>query len=107
MAFSFFINTGLIPIITGADFSKLTELIFGTNSTIYYQIHLVGATQAADIDNFWYTLVGYQILSNLFINAVVPNISALLNVFINNTQGFCQKNCPCCRPSTQAELNEI
>jgi len=36
MAFSFFINTGLIPIITGADFSKLTELIFGTNSTIYY-----------------------------------------------------------------------
>jgi len=53
MALCFYINTALIPVITGGDFSLLTELIFGNNSTIYYYIHQVGIKVAADINGLW------------------------------------------------------
>lgn len=35
MGICFYINTGLIPVITGGNFLALTNLIFGSDSVIY------------------------------------------------------------------------
>lgn len=96
---------GLIPVITGGKFNEIVSIILGSNNVLYQYIDTLGQGNPKDINELWYTIVGFQILSNLFINTIQPNFTALGTVGAANLKGCCFINCNCA--GTQEDLQDL
>eukprot|EP00801_Mesodinium_rubrum_P000447 Mrub_00447.p1 GENE.Mrub_00447~~Mrub_00447.p1 ORF type:complete len:1049 (+),score=163.44 Mrub_00447:160-3147(+) len=72
-----FTNMALIPVLTGYDWDlPVVKALFG--SKVYEVVANFSQANAKDINGIWYQLVGYQLLSNFFLNAITPCITAIL-----------------------------
>lgn len=65
--------------------------VFG--EAMYNEVSNFSKANAADINALWYTIVGYQLLSNLFLNAIQPSVVALIKIIINKIIGACVECC--------------
>jgi len=64
----------------------------------------LGTGNPQDVNELWYSVVGFQILSNLFLNAIIPNIAAIGTVLAFGCLNWFMK---CCIASTQEELQDM
>jgi len=100
---------GIIPIITGNDYSMLVLDMVGGDETneIYKLIKNLGKGNAKDLNYLWYCLVGFQILNNIFTNSIIPNFTEYSKFIVYSSTSCLNKCCACCIASTQEELEEI
>lgn len=114
MSISYFINMGFIPVFIAGNYVNLTNSIFydgnasNSSSISYYEmIQNLSSGNPDDINDVWYTIIGYQILSNLWLNCLTPNVSAMLTAGFNALKNVIFTSCHCICVGTQEDLKEI
>lgn len=109
----------LIPLIVGGNFLWILET-FGFNYQVFQDNYpdqenivrqlvdfLLNADKATDVNDLWYIAVGFQILSNIFMNVLMPNATEFIKVTVYRFLNKIIICCANCLISTQDELNDL
>lgn len=85
-------NMALIPVLTGYDWDfPVIKTYFG--AAVYNEVLNFSKANPSDINNLWYSIVGYQLLSNFFLNAITPNITTFVKIVVYNMISACSMCC--------------
>jgi hypothetical protein len=105
MMIGYLVNIAVLPLMIGANFSNFLDsvgVVIEPDTTLgkFFK------NKPSDINKIWYTVVGFQIASNIFMNFLMPNITEFGKAFFTGFKDGCIACCACCLISNQEELNE-
>jgi len=105
---------GFIPVFIAGNYVNLSNSICyngnataSSNNAYYEMVNTLSSGNPDDINEIWYTIIGYQILSNLWLNCLTPNVSAMASAGFNALKNLIFTTCHCCCVGTQEDLKEI